>query len=132
MTPLAEQLLVQFADCPNWEQRARLVLQCAALLPAYPTEQLIDQQLVEGCAAKVWLHVSRTQPTLELQIESEARLLKGLLGILYARVNGLSSEQLATLNIEDWFNQLGLAKQLTASRANGLHQVLKAIIAATK
>ncbi|MNG19572.1 cysteine desufuration protein SufE [compost metagenome] len=45
--------------------------------------------------------------------------------MLLARVNGLPSDELAALDLVDWFNQLGLARQLSPSRSNGLNAVLK-------
>ncbi|MNR46816.1 Cysteine desulfuration protein SufE [compost metagenome] len=56
---------------------------------------------------------------------SDARLLRGLLAVLLVRVNGLPSEELAGIDLADWFNQLGLARQLSPSRSNGLNAVLK-------
>ncbi len=41
-------------------------------------------------------------------------LLRGLLAVLLVRVNTLPANELAQLDIADWFNQLGLQRQLYA------------------
>ena len=48
-----------------------------------------------------------------------------LLALLLARVNGLTSEELAAVDPLDWLTQLGLGRQLSPSRSNGLNAVLQ-------
>ena len=42
-----------------------------------------------------------------------------------ARVEGLSRAELARVDLVDWFNQLGLQRQLSPSRSNGMNAVLQ-------
>ena len=48
-----------------------------------------------------------------------------LVALLLARVNGLSAVELQQVDLPDWFNQLGLGRQLSPSRSNGLNAVLQ-------
>jgi len=41
------------------------------------------------------------------------------------RVQGLASAELAGVDLNAWFAQLGLERQLSPSRSNGLHAVLQ-------
>ena len=61
----------------------------------------------------------------QFKASSDARLLRGLLALLLVRVQGLPSEALARLDLRQWFTQLGLERQLSPSRSNGLHAVLQ-------
>ncbi|MNR40343.1 Cysteine desulfuration protein SufE [compost metagenome] len=61
----------------------------------------------------------------QFQASSDARLLRGLLALLLVRVNGLPGEELEQLDLATWFNQLGLGRQLSPSRSNGLNAVLQ-------
>ncbi|WP_148709736.1 SufE family protein, partial [Pseudomonas syringae group genomosp. 3] len=56
---------------------------------------------------------------------SDARLIRGLVALLLARVNGLSAQEVQAVDLPDWFNQLGLGRQLSPSRSNGLNAVLQ-------
>jgi cysteine desulfuration protein SufE len=58
------------------------------------------------------------------QVASEARLLRGLLALLLLRIEGLDAEQITAVDATDWFAQLGLSRQLSPSRSNGLNAVL--------
>lgn len=55
---------------------------------------------------------------------SEARLIRGLVALLLARVTGLTTEELQQVDLPGWFEQLGLSRQLSPSRSNGLNAVL--------
>jgi len=52
-------------------------------------------------------------------------MIRGLLALLLVRVEGLSATELSALDLPGWFQQLGLGRQLSPSRSNGLNAVLK-------
>ena len=121
----AEQALAAFGQCPGWEQRARLLIQWGERLPALNDAERCEANRVHGCESQVWLVAERQEQCWQFRAGSDARLLRGLLALLLARVNGLSGAQLAEIDLVDWFGQLGLARQLSPSRSNGLNAVLQ-------
>lgn len=120
----AQEALDAFASCPGWEQRARLLMQWGERLEPLNDPERVDEYRVHGCESLVWLVAERRDGRLHFRASSDARLLRGLLAVLLARVEGLSDEQLAALDLADWFSQLGLQRQLSPSRSNGLNAVL--------
>ncbi|MNE91242.1 Cysteine desulfuration protein SufE [compost metagenome] len=84
-----------------------------------------DANRVHGCESLVWLVAEQRDGRWHFRATSDARLLRGLLAVLLARVDGLHGEELAEIDLADWFNQLGLGRQLSPSRSNGLNAVLK-------
>lgn len=127
LSQAAQQAIADFQACQQWEQRARLLLQRGNQLDELPEAQRTADHLVQGCETRVWLMLdSDTQP-LRFQLASEARLLRGLLALLLLRIDGLNAEQIIAVNIVEWFEQLGLSRQLSPSRSNGLNAVLKAM-----
>ena len=109
----------------SWEQRARLLMQWGERLPAMTDEEKIDDHLVDGCESKVWLLGDVIDGHWQFRAASDARLIRGLVALLLARVNGLSAQELQQVDLTDWFNQLGLSRQLSPSRSNGLNAVLQ-------
>lgn len=117
--------LQAFQAIGSWEQRARLLMQWGGRLPVLADDEKIDANLVQGCESLVWL-VGRFQDGhWQFAASSEARMIRGLVALLLARVNGLSAAELQAVDLADWFNQLGLSRQLSPSRSNGLHAVLQ-------
>ncbi len=123
----AHEALGAFAACSGWEQRARLLLQWGERLEALSDAERCEGNRVHGCESTVWLVPGHDGPRLHCRAASDARLLRGLLALLLLRVNGLSAAELAEVNLADWFTQLGLGRQLSPSRSNGLNAVLTRI-----
>ncbi|MCF7203224.1 SufE family protein [Pseudomonas oligotrophica] len=120
----ARETLAAFAQAGGWEQRARLLMQWGARLPALAEDERNEANRVAGCESQVWLLGEQRDGRWQFRASSEARLLRGLLAVLLARVNGLDAEALAAVDVADWFAQLGLGRQLSPSRSNGMNAVL--------
>jgi cysteine desulfuration protein SufE len=114
-----------FGKAAGWEQRARLLMQWGERLPALSDAQMCDANRVYGCESQVWLVGELRDGQWRFSANSDARLIRGLVALLLARVNGLSAAQLQQVDLPDWFNQLGLGRQLSESRSNGLNAVLQ-------
>lgn len=121
----AQTALNAFNASLSWEQRARLLMQWGERLPALADEEKTDEHLVDGCESKVWLLGDVVDGRWQFRAASDARLIRGLVALLLARVNGLSTSELQQVDLSDWFNQLGLSRQLSPSRSNGLNAVLQ-------
>ncbi|WP_433767333.1 SufE family protein [Pseudomonas putida] len=114
-----------FQGLPGWEQRARLLMQWGERLPALSEVEMCDTNRVHGCESQVWLLGELRDGHWQFKAGSDARLIRGLVALLLARVNGLSAAELQQVDLADWFNQLGLCRQLSQSRSNGLNAVLQ-------
>ncbi|MBC2657693.1 SufE family protein [Pseudomonas sp. MSSRFD41] len=121
----ASTALRAFQEAVGWEQRARLLMQWGERLPALDDSARVEANRVHGCESQVWLVASLDQGRWQFAAGTDARLIRGLVALLLARVNGLSAQELREVDLADWFNQLGLSRQLSPSRANGLNAVLQ-------
>lgn len=130
LSPAAQEMLSTFSACQGWEPRARLLLQYGQQLPSLPAKQRNEEHLVRGCESPVWCLVSWPDNRLELQLDTDARLLKGLLAVLRTRLLGLSPQVVQEADLSDWFSALGLAGKISTSRSNGLNAVYQQICAA--
>ncbi|WNF45621.1 SufE family protein [Pseudomonas sp. SG20056] len=120
----AQTALQAFSACPGWEQRARLLMQWGDQLTPLSDAERCEANRVQGCESQVWLLAEHDGAHWQFRAGSDARLLRGLLALLLARVNDLPASELAQLDLPDWFTQLGLARHLSPSRSNGLQAVL--------
>jgi cysteine desulfuration protein SufE len=121
----AQTALETFSAPLSWEQRARLLMQWGERLPALTDDEKTDEHLVNGCESKVWLLADCSDGHWQFRAASDARLIRGLVALLLARVNGLQAEELPGIDLNNWFDQLGLSRQLSPSRSNGLNAVLQ-------
>ena len=125
LPPAAREALDAFAACPGWEQRARLLMQWGERLAPLDDALRVPAHQVQGCESNVWLLAERRDGRWHFRAYSDARLLRGLLAVLLARVDGLGGEEMAQLDVAEWFGQLGLSRQLSPSRSNGMNAVLQ-------
>ncbi|WP_435607656.1 SufE family protein [Pseudomonas knackmussii] len=121
----ARQALDAFTGQGSWEQRARLLMQWGDKLEPLGEEERNEANRVHGCESLVWLVAEQRAGAWHFRASSDARLLRGLLALLLIRVQGLPGEELAQLDLAQWFSDLGLGRQLSPSRSNGLNAVLK-------
>ena len=121
----AQAALDSFEHCSGWEQRARLLMQWGQRLPELNDADKTDAHRVHGCESQVWLVGKFKDGHWQFAASSDARLIRGLVALLLARVNGLSTHELKQVDLPDWFDRLGLSRQLSPSRSNGLNAVLQ-------
>ncbi|UVJ45141.1 SufE family protein [Pseudomonas sp. LS1212] len=121
----AQSALEAFQQAAGWEQRARLLMQMGERLAPLSEAEKTADNLVHGCESQVWLTARKQDGHWQFAASSDARLLRGLLALLLVRVNGVAGDELEHLDLPDWFNQLGLGRQLSPSRSNGLNAVLQ-------
>jgi sulfur transfer protein SufE len=121
----AQEALNVFEQAAGWEQRARLLMQWGERLVPLSEEEKSESNRVHGCESQVWLVAEQQDGQWRFKGASDARIIRGLLALLLVRVEGLSSAELAQLDLPAWFNQLGLGRQLSPSRSNGLNAVLQ-------
>ncbi|MHB9798817.1 SufE family protein [Pseudomonas sp. MT3] len=121
----AAEALQAFTALQGWEQRARLLMQWGERLEPLSDTERSDEHRVHGCESNVWLVADSRAGRWHFRAYSDARLLRGLLALLLVRVDGLPGPELAEVDLAGWFNQLGLGRQLSPSRSNGLNAVLK-------
>ena len=121
----AREALQGFEQARGWEQRARLLMQWGDRLTPLSDSEKTEGNRVHGCQSLVWLVAEQHEGRWQFKADSDARLLRGLLALLLVRVQGLDDQALAQLDLAEWFSRLGLERQLSPSRSNGLHAVLQ-------
>ena len=131
LPPRAREALLAFGNAPGWEARARLLMQWGERLEPLDEAERIEANRVDGCESNVWLLAEQRPHGWHFRAARDARLLRGLLAVLLARVEGVDARELAALDLADWFSQLGLGRQLSPSRSNGLNAVLQRILLIT-
>jgi len=120
-----------FTQAAGWEQRARLLMQWGERLEPLHDDERSETNLVSGCESRVWLVGQQQDGCWHFRAASDARLIRGLLAVLLARVNGLNAGELEGVDMADWFSRLGLSRQLSPSRSNGINAVLQRMRALT-
>jgi len=127
-----EQLLSDFTSNKSWDKQYRLIIQLGKKLPLLDEAEKIEENQVQGCESLAWCVVEQNGALWRFKLDSDTRVVKGLMMILLIIFQDKSSEQIAAVEIDQLFAQLGLLNHLSPSRANGLLAIVDKIKMAGK
>ncbi|MFK7828318.1 MAG: SufE family protein [Congregibacter sp.] len=111
----------------SWEDRYRYIIDLGRELPELPAELRTDDRLVRGCQSQVWIDVGMQEERLQLAVDSDAFIVKGLLAVVLAAYNNKSPEDILAFEVDTYFDTLGLMQHLSPSRGNGLRAMVARI-----
>ncbi len=123
-----ESLREDFSYLDDWEDRYKHVIELGRALPPMPDALKSAATKVNGCASQVWIH-STVLPSGKLQLEgdSDALIVKGLIAIAFMVYAPLTIEEIAGFDAVPVFAELGLKDHLTPQRSNGLASMVARI-----
>ncbi|AQX27650.1 MULTISPECIES: SufE family protein [unclassified Bartonella] len=130
MTETIDDIIENFSQLDDWEDRYRYVIELSHALPPFPESARNDANKVRGCVSQVWLLSSRDNsenPILTFQGDSDAHIVRGLIYILLAFYSGKKASEILTADAEGLLAKLGLNENLTPQRSNGLRAMIKRI-----
>jgi cysteine desulfuration protein SufE len=125
-----DDLVDDFDLLDDWEDRYRYVIELGKNLPALSAAEHNDVNKVRGCASQVWLVSAISddgEPRLTFRGDSDALIVRGLIGILLAIYSGHTAREIAEIDPEAIFERIGLREHLTSQRSNGLSSMVARI-----
>jgi cysteine desulfuration protein SufE len=128
-----ETIRSDFALLDEWEDRYRYLIELGRSLPPFPEMLRTEANKVRGCVSQVWLAsaVRRdgagSTPILEFQGDSDAHIVRGLVAVLFALVQGKTPDEILRADARAVFAGLGLAEHLTPQRSNGFFSMVERI-----
>jgi cysteine desulfuration protein SufE len=111
----------------NWEERYKYIIDLGKELPPMPESFRTEEFLVRGCQSQVWLVDEIHDGRLFFQADSDAFIVKGLLGVVLAAFNGKTPGEILAFDVDGYFGQLDLLQHLSSTRGNGLKAMVKRI-----
>lgn len=126
-----DQIIEEYLLLPDLRERFQLIVETAAGR-GIPDHERCEENLVPGCASRVWLSVKPCPDgRLEVSIESDSPALSGI-AALYRRIySGSTPEEI--LSTEPRFIEaLAIDRFLTPTRLRGLRRLREWMVAKTR
>lgn len=126
-TPLPDKLqriVERFKKRSNPKQRYEQLLWYAKRLKEMPEQSKTEENKVKGCVSQVYITADLEEGKVWYQGDSDAQLVKGLVGFLLEGLNGLTPEEIIRVS-PDFIEETGLKVSLTPSRANGFYNIFQ-------
>lgn len=129
----AQEVIEDFKDAfiflEEWTDRYGYLIDLGRKLPDFPDALRVDENLMQGCQSQVWLVSHMEGDKLRFLAISDAMIVSGLIGLLLAVYDNRTPEEILKTD-PAFLEELGLSKHLSPSRSNGLHSLVKHIMAA--
>jgi len=125
---LQDEIIEEFDALDEWFDRYQLIIDYANELKKNPMPEAdkTSQNLIEGCQSNVWFTVRMEEGKMRFTGDSDAVLVKGIVGLLLYVLNGHTPQEI--LDAELYFiDRIGLREHLSPTRSNGIAAMLKQI-----
>ncbi|MDT8398514.1 MAG: SufE family protein [Pseudomonadales bacterium] len=111
----------------SWEERYQYIIDLGREVPPMAVAKKTDEHIVRGCQSQVWLDSVQEDGRLWFEVDSDAFIVKGLLGVILAAYNGKTPAEILAFDIESYFDELDLIRHLSTTRGNGLRALVQKI-----
>ena len=120
------RLREDFALLDDYRDKIEYIMDLGKRLPSLPDELKTEANKVRGCQSQVWLAAGLESGRMRLRADSDAVLVRGLIGLLLELYDGRRPEEILA-NPPTVLQEIGLARFLTPGRANGLEAMVARI-----
>jgi cysteine desulfurase/selenocysteine lyase len=123
----ANDLIEMFDFLPDWDARMQEVVGMGENLPPMPVDLKVECHRVHGCQSTVHLFGVCHGNRLDFVADSDAALVRGLIGILQRVYAGQDAKKILAFDVENFLRRIGLESHLSMGRRNGLEGMIKKI-----
>ena len=116
------QLIEDLGVIEDQQERLAAVVDRARRRPAFPEAAKTDAHRVNGCISAVWVAGELRDGGLHFQFEADSPLVKGLVALLVDLYEGGTPADVVATE-PTLFEELGISRDLTPTRRNGLAAV---------
>jgi cysteine desulfuration protein SufE len=119
-------ITASFNAIEDWESRYRKIIQLGKAMPDMPEALKTESNKVKGCQSQVWLHAALDDGRIVFQADSDAAIVRGLIGLLLEVYSGQPPAEILAAD-ETFIDEIGLIEHLSQTRSNGLSAMIKQI-----
>jgi cysteine desulfuration protein SufE len=119
-------IITKFDSHKDWEDKYRELIKVGKTLNPMDETSKESKFEIKGCQSKVWLKPSLKNGRIYLEADSDAILVKGIIGLLLeVYSDSTPSEIIATP--PEFLQKIGITDHLSMNRTNGLAAMVKQI-----
>lgn len=119
-----KKLLQEFSEISDWEAKYEKIIALGKQLPPFEEQYRDEKYKIKGCQSQVWMFARLENGRVHFVADSDALIVKGLIGLLLAFYQDLPPSELVAADLSV-FEKLGLYSHLSPNRANGFQSMVK-------
>lgn len=126
MLERTNQIKDRFLQFSDWEDRYKELIQLGRSLPPYPEDKRDEKYKVKGCQSQVWLYPEFKDGRVYFHADSDAVLVKGIVGLLVQVYSDATPDEIISTKPE-FLKEVGITEHLSMNRSSGLASMMKQI-----
>ena len=126
MTEKVNQIKQRLGQYSDWEDRYKELIQLGKSLQNYPEDKRDEKYKVKGCQSQVWLYPELKDGRVYFFGDSDAVLVKGIVGLLLSVYSDATPDEILATKPE-FLKEVGITEHLSMNRSNGLAAMMKQI-----
>ena len=121
---IQNEIIEEFTSFDDWMDRYSLLIDYGNGLEAFPQEDKVDQNLIDGCQSKVWFTAEIKDGKVIYHGDSDAILVKGIVALLIRVLSEHTPKEIVESDLY-FIDAINLREHLSPTRSNGLNAMLK-------
>jgi cysteine desulfurase/selenocysteine lyase len=126
----ADDIADFFEAVDDWAEKYQYLIDIGSKLPPMPAALKQECNRVQGCQSTVFMH-ARKKPgsadVIEFLADSDADIVRGELALLQRLYSGQRAADVLAFDVPGFMQRIGLDKNLTQGRRNGLAEMVKRV-----
>lgn len=123
---IQQEIIDEFSAFDDWMDKYQMIIDLGNELPPLKPEFKTEDNLIEGCQSRVWLHAQFSNGLIHFEADSDAIITKGLIGLLIRVLSDHTPQEILDCDVH-FIDEIGLTQHLSPTRSNGLLSMLKQI-----
>ena len=120
-----DDIKADFDFIDDWDEKYRYLIDLGKRLDPLTEAERNERTKVRGCASQVWLVTGEEDGRLRVRGDSDAAIVRGLIGVVIALFGGRTKAEVAALDAEAKLAELDLSDHITPQRSNGVASMIK-------
>ncbi len=117
-----QQLIENYAIIDDPQERLAAVVDDARKMPPLTENERTETNRVKGCISQAWIATDLRDDRCSFRADADSPLVRGLLKLICDLYTGATPTEVATVE-PILLEELGLARNLSPTRLNGLRSV---------
>lgn len=123
---IQDEIIDEFNDFDDWMDKYQMLIDLGNELEPLDEKYKTDDNLIDGCQSRVWVQCDLVDNRIQLQAESDALIVKGIVALLLRVLSNHTPQEILDADLY-FIDEIGLREHLSPTRSNGLLAMIKQI-----
>ena len=122
-----DKIIEELLPLNDWFEKYEYLVSLGKALKPLDEKFKTEGNLIKGCQSKVWMRAEKKGDKICITADSDTLITKGIIALLLRVLNNQSPEDIINCNLY-FVEKIGLSKNLSPARANGVVSIIKQIM----